>query len=187
MKRRTERYPGTLTLACRRFLWMGALMAASVFAADENNVHLYGALVAEPCVVQPGDEDIPLDFGTVIDQLLYQNSRTPGQSFAIHLQGCDLSLVNRVAITFRGTENTALPGLLALDGGSQARGLAIGLETMDAKTLPLNLTSDSYPLQAGSNVITLKAFVQGEPKALTSRNIERGAFSATATFMLAYE
>lgn len=187
MKSRTEQYPGTLTQACRRFLWIGALMVAPVFAADENNVHLYGALVAEPCVVQPGDEDIPLDFGTVIDKLLYQNSRTPGQSFAIHLQGCDLSLGNRVAMTFRGTENTALPGLLAIDAGSQARGIAIGLETTEGKALALNVTSGQYPLQAGSNVLALKAFVQGEPEALTSRSIERGAFSATATFMLAYE
>lgn len=187
MKRRTEWYTGTLTAACSMLLSIGAMMAAPVFAVEENNVHLYGALVAEPCVVKPGDEDIPLDFGSVIDKLLYQNGRTAGQSFAIHLQGCDLSLGNRVAMTFRGTESTVLPGLLAIDGGSQARGIAIGLETTDGKALALNVTCGQYPLQAGSNVITLKAFVQGEPAALTSRSIERGAFSATATFMLAYE
>lgn len=44
---------------------------------NENNVHLYGALVAEPCVVPSGDEEIHLDFGSIIDK--YLNTRTPGQ------------------------------------------------------------------------------------------------------------
>nr|ALG88628.1 Fimbria A protein precursor [Pectobacterium carotovorum] len=156
-------------------------------AAGDNNVYLHGALVAEPCVVPPGDEEIPLDFGTIIDKYLYLNSRTLGQSFEIHLEECDLTLGKTVSVTFSGTESSALPGLLAIDGSSAATGIAIGLETPSAKPLPLNQASYKSLLQAGSNIIALKAYVQGEPDALRDQSIERGPFSAVATFHLEYE
>ncbi|MGU9756062.1 fimbrial protein [Serratia marcescens] len=156
-------------------------------AADENNVYFHGALVAEPCVVPPGDEEIQLDFGTIIDKYLYLNTRTPGQKFEIHLEECDLSLGNMVTVTFKGTENTALPGLLAIDGSSEATGIAIGLETSEAKPLPVNEESGKFLLQEGGNVIGLKAYVQGEPKAIETQAVGRGPFNAVATFNLEYE
>ncbi len=115
--------------------------------------------MTELCVILPGDEDIQLDFGTVIDKYLYLNTRTLGQSFEIHLVECDLTLGKTVRVTFTGTENSALPGLLAIDGSSEAMGIAIGLETAQAKPLPLNKASGKYTLQAGSNIIALKAYV----------------------------
>ncbi|CAI1914829.1 TPA: fimbrial protein [Serratia fonticola] len=156
-------------------------------AADDNNVHLHGALVAEPCVIPPGDEEITLDFGTIIDKYLYLNTRTLGQAFEIHLEECDLTLGKTVSVRFSGTESSALPGLLALDGSSGATGIAIGLETPSAQPLPLNQASDKLLLQAGSTNIALKAYVQGEPDALRNQRIERGPFSAVATFNLEYE
>lgn len=156
-------------------------------AAGENNVYLHGALVAEPCVIPPGEEDIALDFGTIIDKYLYLNTRTPGQSFSIHLTECGLSLGKTVNVTFLGAENTALPGLLAIDGGSQATGIAIGLETQQVKPVPINQPTDNYLLQEGENRIALKAYVRGEPEAIKNQSIERGPFSATATFRLEYE
>jgi type 1 fimbria pilin len=158
-----------------------------MLAAGDKNVYLHGALVAEPCVIPPGDEEIPLDFGTIIDKYLYLNTRTLGQAFEIHLEECDLTLGKTVSVTFTGTESSALPGLLALDGGSVATGIAIGLETPLAQPLQLNLASDILLLQAGSNSIALKAYVQGEPDALRNQSIERGPFSAVATFHLEYE
>lgn len=156
-------------------------------AAGDNNVYLHGALVAEPCVIAPGDEEIALDFGTIIDKYLYLNTRTLGQAFEIHLEECDLTLGKTVNVTFTGIENSALPGLLAIDGSSGATGIAIGLETPSAQPLPLNQASDELLLQAGSNRIALKAYVQGEPDALRNQRIERGPFSAVATFNLDYE
>lgn len=155
--------------------------------SDDNNVHFYGALVAEPCVIAPGDEDIRLDFGTVIDKYLYLNTRTLGLPFEIRLVECDLTLGNMVKVTFTGTENTALPGLLAINDSSQASGIGIGLETQAGKPLPLNKESDKYLLQKGSNTIVLKGYVQGEPRAIMEKSIGRGAFSAVATFNLEYE
>nr|WP_236720575.1 fimbrial protein [Serratia marcescens] len=164
------------------------LLAAPLAArAAENNVHLYGALVAEPCVILPGDEEVQLDFGTVIDKYLYLNTRTLGQTFKIHLAECDLSLGKTVKVTFLGTENAALPGLIAIDGSGGASGIAIGLETSKSAPLPLNKQSGIYPLQAGDTLIALKAYVQGEPEAIAQRRIGRGPFSAVATFSLEYE
>ncbi|WP_455817202.1 fimbrial protein [Pseudomonas cerasi] len=164
-----------------------ALMVGPALAGGENNVHLYGALVAESCVIPPGEEEITLDLGTVMDYYFHSNTRTPGQPFSIHLTKCDLSLVKTLKITFLGTENAALPGLLAIDGGSEAKGIAIGLETEQGKTVPINRASDEYLLQSGDNSIALKAYVKGEPEAIKNKSIGRGAFSATATFSLAYE
>ncbi|MFJ3264865.1 fimbrial protein [Serratia liquefaciens] len=172
-------------------LWAAVLLVQCLTVlpvrAAENNVHLFGALVAEPCVIPPGDEEIQLDFGTIVDKYLYLNTRTLGQQFEIRLTECDVSLGKTVKVTFTGTENTALPGLLAIDASSGAKGIAIGMETLEAKPLPLNKPSNEYSLQAGNNVIALKAYVQGEPQAIAERKIEYGPFSAVANFILEYE
>lgn len=163
-----------------------ALIPRSILAA-ENNLHFHGALVSEPCAIPPGEEEIALDFGTVVDKYIYLNTRTPGQSFTIHLTECDLSLGKTVSVTFNGTESIALPGLLAVDAGSEAHGFAIGLETREALPVLLNQPMEKIDLQAGSNEISLKAYIQGEPAAITNQSIERGTFTATATFNLEYE
>lgn len=161
------------------------LLSQSVHAAD--NMRLHGALVAEPCVIPPGDETVVLDFDTVIDKYLYLNTRTLGQAFALHLTECDLSLGKTVKVTFSGTENMALQGMLALDGGSQASGIAIGMETPEGQPLPVNKSGHAQALVSGSNTLTIHAYVQGEPEALAQKAIARGPFSATATFSLEYE
>ncbi|MEB7886351.1 fimbrial protein [Serratia fonticola] len=159
----------------------------SALAAGDNNLYLHGTLVAEPCVIPPGDEEITLDFGTIIDKYLYLNTRTLGQLFEIHLEECDLTLGKTVRVTFTGPESHALPGLLAIDGGSEARGIAIGFETPSTKPLPLNTKSDKSLLRDGGNIIALRAYVQGDPLAIADKTIGRGAFSAVATFNLEYE
>lgn len=162
-------------------------MTLAANTAPEVTVKYTGSLVAEPCVIPPGDEEVVLDFGTIVDKYLYLNTRTLGQQFEIRLAECDLSLGKTVRVMFKGTENAALPGLLAVDGASEAKGIAIGLETLEAKPLPLNKESDEYRLQAGNSLIALKAYVQGEPKAITDKTIARGPFRAVATFSLEYE
>jgi type 1 fimbria pilin len=173
---------GAAVVLFAQTLWI----APASFAA-ENNVYMHGALVAEPCVIPPGDGEIALDFGTIVDKYLYSHTRTAGLAFSVHLAECDLSLSQTVRLTFQGVENAELPGLLAVDAGSGAKGIAIGLETPDGKPVALNKPGEKFMLQAGSNVIPLMAYVQGEPGALANRGIERGVFSATATFSLEYE
>jgi type 1 fimbria pilin len=154
-------------------------------AAD--NMRFHGALVAEPCIIPPGDEKILLDFGTVIDKYLYLNTRTNSQPFEIRLTECDLSLGKTVKVTFSGKENLNLPGLLALEAGSQANGIGIGMETEDGTPLLLNKQGPGYKLVSGANTLTIRAYVKGEPKAIADQTIERGPFNAIATFSLEYE
>ncbi len=171
-------------------LLMGAGSVSAALAAStapEIGLTYTGSLVAEPCVIEPGDEEVRLDFGTIIDKYLYLNTRTLSKPFEIRLAECDLSIGKTVKVMFQGTESIELPGLLAVDSASEAKGIAIGLETLETKPLLINKESDEYPLQAGNNLIALKAYVQGEPTAITDKTITRGPFSAVATFSLEYE
>ncbi|MGO2333428.1 fimbrial protein [Providencia sp.] len=157
--------------------------------SQSETVQFDGTLVEDACEVYPGDENIELDFGTVIDKYLYLNTRTHSQSFTIRLINCDLVLGREVQVTFTGTESIALPGLLALSAGSQASGIAIGLETDTGEPIKLNKPKDYVQqLHSGNgNNLNLTAYVQGEPNALLTKTIGRGAFVATTNFILDYE
>ncbi|AJI83249.1 fimbrial protein [Yersinia enterocolitica] len=163
-------------------LILNVFWAIPVLAAD--NMRFHGALVAEPCTIRPGDDAISLNFGTVVDKYLYSNQRTLGKQFQIHLVDCDISLGTTANIIFTGNDSVNLPGLLAVD--SSDMGIAIGLETLAGKPLYLNQSSDDIALDTGNNIITLKAYVRGEPEAISQRTIKRGEFNAVATFNLQY-
>ncbi|EMJ5851812.1 type 1 fimbrial protein [Klebsiella aerogenes] len=166
-----------------------ALSGADPRLADaaDDNIHFTGALVAEPCVIPSGEENIPLEFGTIIDKYLYENQRTGNEPFTIHLTECDPAIASTLSVIFSGTPSPSLPGLLALDGGSTASGVAIGLNDMNGDALPLEQAPPVVELAKGENVLTFSAYVQGEPEAIANRSIGRGEFTATATFTLKYE
>ncbi|MBN5381647.1 type 1 fimbrial protein [Serratia marcescens] len=178
---------GIIRTAHWRSVCMGLLLAgASGSALAADNMYFHGALVAEPCTLRPGDEDIRLDFGSVIDKYLYAHGRTPGKAFSLVLQDCDLSLGKTIKVTFTGAESSALPGLLAPDGGSPA-GIALGIETMAGAPMALNKPSQSYVLANGNNSLQLQVYIRGEPAAIAKKAIGLGAFSSVATFGLEYE
>ncbi|HIE1062984.1 TPA: fimbrial protein [Serratia marcescens] len=165
-------------------LLTGAVMLPAL-AAD--NMKFHGALVAEPCVLQPGDEDIQLDFGSIVDKYLYSHQRTQSKAFQLRLAECDISLGNLVKVSFGGQHSSALPGLLAVEVGGQNAGVAIGIETPGGQPIALNQPGQRYSLNAGGNIINLQAYVQGEPQAIANRSIVYGAFTSAATFTLEYE
>lgn len=165
-----------------------ALLALSLGTQAADNMRLYGTLVAQPCVIPPGEETVQLDFGTVIDKYLYHYQKTSSKPFKLHLSKCDLTLGKTVQVMFTGVENPALPGLLALDVSSQASGIGIGIESENGNSLPLNqLGTHRYPLAAGDNYLRMQAYVQAEPDAITNKTINRGPFSASMTFALTYD
>lgn len=169
-------------------------MVASVnisplYAAETEGTQMnfHGTLVNEPCTVAPGDESITLDFGTVIDDYLYLNTRTHSQPFTIHLQDCDIDGWpgdGSVTVRFSGVQSSELPGYLAMSNA--AMGAVIGMEQEDGSFLPLDQTSVPITLSNGGVGLNFKAFVEGEPTALQNKTIVKGAFSATATFYLEY-
>ncbi len=166
----------------------GGLLLLGITTSFAAKVDFDGTLIEDACDVYPGDEAIELDFGTIINKYLYLNTRTHSQPFAIRLINCDLSLGHEVKVTFLGTESAALPGRLALDGGSQAKGVAVGLETSSGIALTINNGVYTQALYTGNNnVLNLQAYVEGEPLALQNKSLVLGSWSATATFKLDYE
>lgn len=166
------------------FLLCSLLLVPSAQAVDR--ITFSGTLIEkQPCTLLPADKNIEVELGTVADKYLYLNTRTPGKSFYLYLTGCDISLAQEVKVTFKGDES--IPGFLMPDAGSQASGIVIGIETESGTALPLNRQSNAQEIVNGNNVITLRAYIQGEPAAITSRTISLGMFTATATFELAYE
>ncbi|MGT4067294.1 UNVERIFIED_CONTAM: fimbrial protein [Aeromonas hydrophila] len=174
---------------CKRYLclslmaWLGWAGAAQAV----DNLDFRGGLVNAPCTLRAGDEDLTLEFGTVIDKYLYTNARTPSRPFALHLDDCDTTVLTGVTLTFRGTESLELPGLLALDPSSQARGIAVGIESGAGQPWPLNGAGATISLIPGNMVIPLQAYLEVEPTARNSQGIVRGPFMATATFSLTYQ
>ena len=180
----SERINTGQTPVIAALMLMAFMQSPMTKAAD--NLSFKGNLIAEPCTLRPGDDALSLDMQDVSSQELYANTRTPGRLFQIHLEGCDSSITDSVTTTFTGTPNAALPGLLALDGGSVARGIALGLETPANVPLPINVTSDKQALNDGDNVIEFKAYVRAEPQAIVDKSIKAGVFTATSTFTLDY-
>lgn len=152
-----------------------------------GEIKIRGLLVAEACTVRPGDENIIVDFGTIVDKYLYINQKTPLEKFNIHLDDCDNSIFNNVTVKFEGTENPNLPGLLAIDNGSMASGIGIELFEDSGKKIPINSLTSAYRLENGTNILSFTANVQGEPDAIKNRSIGLGYFTATAVFNLIYD
>lgn len=181
MKHKMERVGGSLLLAL--IVVSGTVYVKPVKAVD-NNLSFSGTLVSEPCDIDDNTSDINVDFGTVVKKYLYLNTRTESQPFIINLINCDTSLSNQATITFKGTESTELPGLMTVTG---ATGIAIGLEQQDGSPLKFNMPSSAITLADGTNTFTFKGYVEGEPDAIKNETITTGAFTATATFEIAYE
>lgn len=163
---------------------LGGLSSVSL-AVD--NVRFRGALVADPCTLRVTDENININFGSIVEKYLYLNTRTLGVPLVLHLDDCDLSLGNMVKLTFSGTENSRLNGLLAISGASQTSGIGIGIETQQGNKVAINTGSYNQGLISGNNTISLRTYVQGEPDAISQKTINPGDFTASATFLLEYE
>ena len=171
----------------QKALFVALLSCSSFMLAITNNLKLHGFLVEEPCIIKPGDEAILLDFGNVPDKNLYAYGRTTSEAFSINLIECDTSIGNSVNITFSGTPSIPLPGYLALQDSSSASGFAIGIEDDAGLLLPINEIGEKLPLSDGATQLKFKAYLKGEPSAISQQQIKRGPFNAIATFKLDYE
>ena len=161
------------------------LLLGPAAAQAADNLHFTGALVQEACTIRPGDEELQIDLGATPDKYLYLNQRTRGKPFSLHLENCDPALGSTLEITFSGNESAALPGLLTPDAGSQARGIAIGLETPQGKALLFNQPA-SFAVQAGTTQLDFVSYIAAEPDAVENKNIVRGLFTASGTFAILY-
>lgn len=157
-------------------------------AVADENVKFSGTLVALPCTIPASDQQIPVHFGTVNVHDLYLGETMPRLPFVLHLNDCDPNVAGRVSVTFSGTGDPELPGLLGLDSSqSGASGVAIGLESAGGDHISLNKSTSAYELSEGDNVLPFRAYIAGEPDALKQQAIQTGDFNTTAVLELSYE
>lgn len=176
------------SLSAALMLWL--FSSAALAASDaQPNVNFSGDLVADPCTLAPDESNpgILVEFGTVIIKSLYSEKRSLPEVFSIHLIDCDTSLGNTVHVLFTGTEDTEQPGLLAIEPGSAAKGIAIGLQTLKAEPIAINSQSPASVIVEGDTTLQFAAFVQASDNAIAHQLIEPGTFSAVATFEFVYD
>ncbi|HEM6841197.1 TPA: type 1 fimbrial protein [Providencia stuartii] len=158
-------------------------------AANSNDIQYSGTLIALPCTVDPIYENFGVDFGGNINtkDLVDGQRRYSKEDILFHLTDCDTSLGNSISVKFSSVSTTD-NGLLNVDAGSQASGIAIGLETPSGVALPINNTQVEplMPIKKGDMTIRLRAYVQAVEGA-TVESIQPGFFTATLTYMLIYQ
>lgn len=164
-------------------------LAPSITQAADKNLFMDGVLVADPCVIVPGKENIEVNIGVVPDKNLYHYPRAKTTPFTIELSECDLSLGRTVNVSFEGSESLQLPGYLNINIAGKKSGAVIGLETPEGEFLPINKDAGKlYDLTAGTTILKMQAYVRGEPDTVKNRNVGLGEFEGTiATFYLKYE
>lgn len=159
-------------------------------AANSNEIQYSGTLIALPCTVDPLYENFGVDFGGNINSrdLLDGQRRYSKEDILFHLTDCDTSLGNTISAKFSGVSTTA-KGLLNVDAGSQASGIAVGLETPSGRPLLINGTQVTpvIPISQGDMTIRVRSYLQAVEEGATVETIEPGFFTATLTYTLVYE
>ncbi|MEY0234744.1 fimbrial protein [Providencia manganoxydans] len=158
-------------------------------AMNSNDIQYSGKLIALPCTVDPLYENFGVDFGGNINSkdLLNGERRYSKEDIQFHLTDCDTSLGNSIAVKFSGVSTTA-NGLLNVDAGSQASGIAVGLETPSGVALPINNVSVGVLMPITDDEMTIR--VRSYLQAIEGARVETmtpGFFTATLTYTLMYE
>ena len=162
-----------------------AALASSGTAQAADNMTFGGSLRAHACTLHPDDGQIAIDFGEVGNRDLYLSGSTPDVPFHLRLLNCNTQVAQNVEVTFSGAANGKIPGALALDGGSTAKGIAILLKDASLQPLPLG-TAYTGRLSQGETTLTFNRSLQVEPDALANNGIVPGSFTASGTFSLLY-
>lgn len=152
-----------------------------------GNIKITGRYISSACTLMPGSENIDVEFGTIIDKYLYRNVKSSPESFVISLTDCKPEVADSVKIQFTGTENTALPGYLAINSEGGASGIGIAILDNEKKLLPINTAFSEHKIENTEMDIKFYTFIEAEPEAIKHHNIGRGEFIASATFMLSYD
>lgn len=162
---------------------LGFIAYTPLFASD--NVHYSGELVAGACeLVVDGDTMATVSFHSIGNGSFDANGQSVRVPFNLSLKNCHSALASGVLVTFSGTEDSTLPGLLALEATSTASGFAIGVETTDQKPLAINATQGAtFTLTEGLTTIRLQAWLQKHP----TEDIAPGEFTGTATVSFEYQ
>ncbi|EGL2090639.1 type 1 fimbrial protein [Escherichia coli] len=120
----------------------------------------------------------------------YPPGRSPTESFVIRLENCHATAVGKiVTLTFKGTEEAALPGHLKVTGVNAGR---LGIALLDTDGSSLLKPGTSHNKGQGEKVtgnsleLPFGAYVVATPEALRTKSVVPGDYEATATFELTY-
>lgn len=150
-----------------------------------TSVHYSGELIAGACdLVVSGDTMATVDFHTLSTANFDSNGQSPRIPFTLSLNDCRTALATGVLVTFQGTEDSTLSGLLALETSSHASGFAIGVETAAQQPLTINATQGTaFVLTEGITTINLRAWLQK----YAGKDITPGEFTGSATVNFEYQ
>lgn len=166
------------------------LLWQSTISAVLANVQFNGNLIDRPCHIKPGSGNQFVTFKVRGDKDFFTPpGRTPSVNFSITLSDCDKETIGKVVnVIFKGTEEAALPGYLAVEGVNKGK-LAIGLVDVDGKTLlPINsFSTQGVLINKNELLLPFSAFVQATSDAMTKHDVVPGAYQAIAQFELQYK
>lgn len=91
---------------------------------------------------------------------------------------------NEVEISFLGDGDLMLPELLAING--TAKGIALGIETIDGENIKINKSILRKKLTDGKNIITINAYIQAYTTAIENNEIIDGNFTANLNLLINY-
>ncbi|MCS3430277.1 fimbrial protein [Klebsiella sp. BIGb0407] len=148
-----------------------------------------GVVVAQSCSIVPSSKSITVDFNQISTRTLYTYEKSAPEEFVIELEGCSKAVFNSVTVTFSGMENGSMANRLAITPVSpnSASGIGIGFEENDGTAILLNTPTTALAISDGHMQLNFKAFVEGEPDALSNKTLQTGAFRATANYTLNYQ
>lgn len=146
----------------------------------DATVTFHVQVVSSPCHFQDNTEFV-VEMGETATRTLQTQRYGDWHTFTLGFTECNIDTFQNIAIQFLGTEDTHLPGRLALDSGSGAKGVAIGIYYGN-NLLAINNNSAWIPLQVGDNTLPFSARIERT----ADNTLQSGDYTATAHFKLSY-
>ncbi|EMO8518082.1 fimbrial protein [Escherichia coli] len=160
------------------------LLAGNSTARADNNLHFYGNLLSKSCtLVVQGQVLAEVHFPSISSRDLMSREQSDRVPVVFQLKDCKGPVGYKVRVTLTGTEDSDLPGFLALDASSGAQGVSIGMETVDGIQVPINNSAGAiFNLSNGANNLNFKAWLQAK----SGREVTSGEFTASLTAIFEY-
>lgn len=166
--------------------WLSTLASVAAWGVTPSNltdatVTFHVQVVSSPCNLQDNSKEIIVDMGETSTRRLQTQQYGDWHAFTLGFTECNTDTFQNVAVQFLGTEDAHLPGRLALDGSSGAKGVAIGIYYGNS-LVAINNSSEWIPLQDGDNILPFSARIEKTPNDI----LQSGDYTATAHFKLSY-
>lgn len=150
-----------------------------------GEVKFRGQVVAAPCSVKADDINKTVEMG----QVRTNNFPTKGTwydpvAFQIHLEDCDTTVLNTVAVRFDGISDANDPQVFQSgEGAGAAQGIGLGIFDYTGRLLLPNTQPKNYfPLTDGETVLHFSAKYRS-----TLNHVQSGDASSTVWFKMIYQ